>query len=181
MSVEDAVVTFDSPQDPYDPRNWPLKRKVYTTLLYGLSTMGSTFSTASFSTGIHEMMKEFKISEEVASLGTSLILMGFAFGPLIWAPVSELYGRKLPMAVPYFVAVCFTFGTAAAKDTQTLLITRFFAGFFGSAPLCITGGVLADMFSPQQRGLALTGYALAVIGGPVLGKWYLMHVLSNGS
>ncbi|KAL2678660.1 hypothetical protein Neosp_009411 [[Neocosmospora] mangrovei] len=131
--------------------------------------MGSTFSTASFSTGIHEMMGEFKISEEVASLGTSLILMGFAFGPLIWAPVSELYGRKLPMVVPYFVAVCFTFGTAAAKDTQTLLITRFFAGFFGSAPLCITGGVLADMFSPQQRGLALTGYALAVIGGPVLG------------
>ncbi|KAM5342207.1 hypothetical protein ACJ41O_015238 [Fusarium nematophilum] len=163
------LVTFDSPGDPYNPRNWPLRRKALSTVLYGLSTMGSTFSTASFSTAVPEIAQEFRLSLEVASLGTSLILMGFGIGPLIWAPVSELHGRKLPMVVPYFLATCFIFGTAAAKDTQTVMITRFMSGFFGSAPLCITGGVLADMFDLEHRALALTGYALAVIGGPVFG------------
>ena len=69
----------------------------------------------------------------------------------------------------YAVGICFTFGTATAKDIQTVLITRFFAGFFGSAPVTNTGGVLGDLFSPAQRGVALVGYAMAVVGGPVLG------------
>ena len=49
------------------------------------------------------------------------------------------------------------------------MITRFFAGFFGSAPVTNTGGVLGDLYSPGQRGVAMAGYALAVVGGPVLG------------
>jgi MFS family permease len=49
------------------------------------------------------------------------------------------------------------------------LITRFFAGIFGSAPVTITGGVLGDIWNPQQRGTAIVGYAFAVVGGPTLG------------
>jgi len=71
--------------------------------------------------------------------------------------------------VPYFIAGCFSFGTATAKDIQTILITRFFAGFFGSAPVTNTGGVLGDIWSPSQRGTAIVGYAFAVVGGPTLG------------
>jgi MFS family permease len=70
---------------------------------------------------------------------------------------------------PYFVAAVFSFGTATAKDIQTILITRFFAGFFGSAPVTNTGGVLSDLWSPEQRGAAIVGYAMAVVGGPILG------------
>ena len=56
---------------------------------------------------------------------------------------------------PYFVATIFTIATGAAKDVQTVLISRFFAGFFGSAPITNSGGVLSDIWSPQQRGVAL--------------------------
>lgn len=80
------------------------------------------------------------------------------------------------MLIPYFIAACFSFGTATAKDIQTVLLTRFFAGFFGSAPVTNTGGkitcqvrslpfltqlpagVLGDIWSPQQRGTAIVGY-----------------------
>lgn len=29
---------------------------------------------------------------------------------------------------PMFVAACFSFGTGAAKDIQTIMLTRFFSG-----------------------------------------------------
>ena len=70
---------------------------------------------------------------------------------------------------PYFVAAVFSFATGAAKDIQTVLITRFFAGFFGSAPVANTGGVLGDIWAPEQRGVAVSGYAIAVVGGPTIG------------
>lgn len=49
------------------------------------------------------------------------------------------------------------------------MISRFFIGFFASAPVSNTGGVLSDIWSPEQRGPAMVGYALAVVGGPILG------------
>lgn len=63
----------------------------------------------------------------------------------------------------------FSFGSATAKDIQTLLITRFFAGVFGSAPVTNTGGVIADIWAPKQRGLAIVGYGLCICGGPAFG------------
>lgn len=90
-------------------------------------------------------------------------------GPLVWAPLSEVYGRKPAVLAPYFIAAVFSFGTATAKDLQTVMITRFFTGFFGSAPVTNTGGVLSDIWTAEQRGAAIVGYAMAVVGGPVLG------------
>jgi len=36
----DVVVDFDGPDDPYRPLNWGFRKKAFTTVLYGLTTMG---------------------------------------------------------------------------------------------------------------------------------------------
>ena len=42
----DVVVDFDGPDDPYRPINWPFRKKVITTVLYGFTTMGSTWASS---------------------------------------------------------------------------------------------------------------------------------------
>ena len=42
----DCLVDFDGKDDPYRPVNWPFRKKVITTLLYGSTTMGSTWATS---------------------------------------------------------------------------------------------------------------------------------------
>ncbi|CAI7598312.1 unnamed protein product [Penicillium discolor] len=165
----DVIVDFDGPDDPYRPLNWSFRKKAITTVLYGLTTMGATWASSIYSTGQAQISEEFGISSEVATLGTSLLLFGLGLGPLLWAPLSELYGRKTAVLPPYFLAAIFSFATATAKDVQTIMITRFFTGFFGSAPVTNTGGVLGDIWTPEQRGAAIVGYAMAVVGGPVIG------------
>lgn len=126
------------------------------------------------------------MSTEVALLGMSLFLFGYAgilfarsrfeadvrlsnaFGPLLWAPMSEVYGRKPSILIPILGLTLFSFASATAKDIQTLLITRFFAGVFGGAPLCNVGGVLADIWPVNQRGAALLMWGISVIIGPLL-------------
>jgi multidrug resistance protein len=166
---DDVIVTFDGPDDPYNPLNWATKKKVITTMLYGFTTMGATWASSVYSPGIVQISQEFHVGTEVSTLGLTLLLLGFGVGPLLWAPLSEIYGRKVAVLIPYFIAAIFSFGTATAKDIQTVLITRFFAGFFGSAPVTNTGGVLGDIWPAEKRGLAMVGYAMAVVGGPALG------------
>ncbi|KAJ5691261.1 MFS multidrug transporter [Penicillium malachiteum] len=163
------IVDFDGPDDPYRPMNWSFTKKSVATILYGMTTMGTTWASSIFSTGTDQVADEFGVSSEVATLGTSLLLFGLGLGPLIWAPLSEVYGRKPAVLAPYFIAAVMSFGTGAAKDLQTIMLTRFFTGFFGAAPVTNTGGVLSDVWSPEQRGAAIVGYAMAVVGGPVLG------------
>lgn len=188
--VSKIIVDFNGPADIHRPMNWPLKKKVVTTLLYGLTTCWITFASAIYSAGIRDISVEFHVSSEVASSGVSLVVFGFGLGPLLWAPLSEMYGRKWVVLIvcatcylinhnlthlktdlrqPYFIAAIFAFGTATAKDIQTVLITRFFTGLFGSAPITNTGGVMADIWPPQQRGIALVSYGVCIVGGPTLG------------
>lgn len=166
---EDVLVDFDGPDDPYRPMNWPMKKKAITVMLYGLVTMSAAYASSSYSAGTSQIEQRFGVGSEVATLGTTLYLFGFGLGPLLWAPISEVYGRKVAVLVPMFVAICFSFGSATAKDFQTLMLTRFFGAFFASAPVTNTGGVIGDLFNPMQRGIAIAGYSLAVVGGPSLG------------
>jgi len=86
----DALVDFDDPDDPYHPINWPTQKKVTTTLLYGLVTMTATWASSSYSPGTQYIAREYHVGTQVATLGTSLFLLGFGIGPLIWAPLSEV-------------------------------------------------------------------------------------------
>ncbi|KAK3348574.1 MSF membrane transporter [Lasiosphaeria hispida] len=131
--------------------------------------MSATWASSCYSAGTAQIVEESHVGTQVANLGTSLFLVGFGLGPLLWAPLSEVYGRRAAVFSPMFVSICFCFGSATAKDFQTLMLTRFFGAFFASAPVTNTGGVLGDLFSPAYRGLAVAGYAMAVVGGPALG------------
>ena len=49
------------------------------------------------------------------------------------------------------------------------MLSRFLVGLFGSAPLAIVGGTLADFWGPVERGFALGLFAGATFIGPVAG------------
>ncbi|KAF9773515.1 Efflux pump bik6 [Fusarium sp. DS 682] len=165
----DDMVDFEGDSDKLNPQNWPMGKKVYTTALWALTTCWITFASAIYSAGTAEISQEFHVSYEVANAGTSLLIFGFALGPMLWAPLCEVYGRKWPALAPYFISAAFAFGTATAKDIQTILITRFFAGVFGSSPISITGGSIVDIWTPRQRGTPMVCYGITIAAAPTLG------------
>lgn len=89
-TTEAEIVDFDGPDDPYRPVNWPFRKKVITTLLYGLTTMGSTWASSIYSPAVNQIAEEYHVSSEVSLLGLSFLLLGFGIGPMIWAPLSEV-------------------------------------------------------------------------------------------
>jgi MFS family permease len=83
--------------------------------------------------------------------------------------LSEIYGRKTLFFCTYAMLTVFNAGAAGANSMTTLLILRFFAGAFGSSPLTNAGGVIADLFNADDRGLAMSLFAAAPFLGPCLG------------
>ncbi|KAI5303409.1 hypothetical protein KEM56_007573, partial [Ascosphaera pollenicola] len=166
---EDPYVVEWIPNDPRNPMGWSDALKWFITMMVGISTLGVAMISSAYTGGVDKIMMEMKISEEVATLGVSLFVLGFAIGPLLWAPLSEMYGRQVVFFVSYMGLTAFNAGCAGAKNPQTLIILRFFAGSFGSSPLTNAGGVIADMFTATKRGMALSIFALMPFLGPVIG------------
>lgn len=129
-------------------------------------TFIASLSSAIFAPGFEYASKEFDVGAEVGKLGTTLYVLGFASGPILWAPVSELRGRKWPLSIALLAGGIFTIGSAVSKDIQTLLICRFFAGMCGASQLTVVPGVLADIYDNTHRGIAISIYALTVFCGP---------------
>ncbi|KAJ9137146.1 Outer membrane protein [Pleurostoma richardsiae] len=164
----DVLVDFEGPDDLYRPVNWPFRKKVMTTVVYGLITMGSAWASSAYSPAIPQVVHEFHVGEEAGTLGISLFLFGIGLGSLLWAPISEVYGRKIAVLTPYFLSAIFSFASAVAKDVQTVMITRIFSGFFGAAPITNVGGAMSDIWFAQQRGAAIVVYAVTLVAGTVL-------------
>ena len=57
--------------------------------------MSVSLISSGYSGGINQVVDDFGVSEEVAVLGMSLFVIGFAFGPFLWAPLGEMYGRQV--------------------------------------------------------------------------------------
>jgi len=122
-----------------------------------------SFASSVFSAATTPVSRLYGVSTEVVTLTTSLYVLGYAFGPLIWAPSSELYGRRIPIIVAMFGFSVFTIAVATAENLQTILICRFFSGLFGSGPLAIVAAIFADMFDNRYRGLAIAVFSATVL------------------
>jgi len=157
------------PNDPRNPMLFGDAAKWFFTMVVAIATLAVALVSSAYTGGIAEIMQEFRIGQEVATLGVSLFVLGFAIGPLLWAPLSEVFGRQLLLFGTYAALTAFNAGCAGAQNSWTLIILRFFAGAFGSSPLTNAGGVIADMFPAAQRGLAMALFAAAPFLGPVLG------------
>ncbi|KAJ5767259.1 uncharacterized protein N7511_004875 [Penicillium nucicola] len=157
------------PNDPRNPMNFSETKKWSFTMLVAIATLAVALVSSAYTGGIEEIMADFGIGQELATLGVSLFVLGFAIGPLLWAPLSELFGRQVLFVTTYAALTAFNAGAAGAQNSWTLIILRFFAGSFGSSPLTNAGGVIADMFPAKQRGVAMSLFAAAPFLGPVLG------------
>lgn len=103
------------------------------------------------------------------NLTLSIFVAAYAVGPLFWGPMSELQGRVIILQVSNLWFFCFNLGCALANTQAQMIVLRFLSGIGGSAPMAVGGGVLADLFTPEQRGRAMSMYSLAPLIGPALG------------
>ena len=157
------------PNDKENPRNWSTSYKSWITFQLGMLAMSASLGSSIISPAEDAITAYTRISSEVAVLPISFYILGFAFGPLLWAPVSEVWGRKWSIEPATFCLGLFSIGTATSTSAASIIITRFFAGVFGSAPVSNVSAALGDMWAPKARGTAVTFYAVAVVGGPTLG------------
>jgi len=158
-----------------NPLNFPPVKKASIELLVNVLTICVYLGTSIFSSGIPSMTAELHTSQTVATLGTSVSLLGYAIGPMIWSPISEVpsIGRNPVYIGTLAIFVLIQLPIALATNIEKVVIFRFLSGVFGSPPQATGGATLSDIYLPRRRSYAvglweLSGWAAPTIG-PLVG------------
>lgn len=165
---KDGFLDF-SPNDIENPKNWSVARRWYITIVVILLVVNATFASSSPSGCLPSISEELHVSEEAANLVITLFLLGYVAGPLVFAPLSEFYGRRWVFFSTFISYFAFTFLCAFAPNFGALLVGRFFTGTLASAALSNSPGVLVDIWGPYERGNAMALFSVMTFIGPSLG------------
>ncbi|KAF2684287.1 MFS general substrate transporter [Lentithecium fluviatile CBS 122367] len=165
----DFYVDFDGPADPGNPKNWPQRKRWAITVSMSLMVFTVTFASSVFSVNIRVVQEKFDVTMVTATLGVALFVLGFAFGPIAFGPMSEVLGRRIPLFAGYILFAIFQIPVALAPNMATICVGRFLGGFFAASPLSVVGGALADLWDPIPRSYAICIFAAGGFAGPVAG------------
>jgi DHA1 family multidrug resistance protein-like MFS transporter len=86
LERDEYVVEFDGVDDPLHGQNWPLKKKLYIGAVLAFDALAATTGSSIFSAATEPVSREFGVASEVRTLGTTLFVFGYAFGPLVCLP-----------------------------------------------------------------------------------------------
>ncbi|KAJ7756231.1 major facilitator superfamily domain-containing protein [Mycena metata] len=152
-----------------DPRNWGFVKRATVNSILCIWVLTLTYASTAYVSSLPDIIRRYNISEEVALIGVTFTVLGFAAGPLLFGPASELYGRQVVYRVSGLFYSAFAFGAAFAPNAASLLIFRFFIGFFGAAAINNVPASIGDYTNLRERGQYSILYALMAFGGPSLG------------
>jgi multidrug resistance protein len=122
-----------------------------------------------FAPAVHLLPVHFYLSSITSTLVVSIFVLGFAFGPLIIAPLSEIYGRRPAYVVSMLFFLIFTIACAVSTSLPMLIVFRLLAGVVGSTSITIGSATVGDLLPPERRGGGIALMAMGPLLGPVVG------------
>lgn len=155
--------------DPENPHNWSRLFRWYITFVTSILVLCIAFGSSTVTGGLGLIEDKYHVSLEVAILTCSIMVCGYAVGPLLWSPLSEIIGRRPVYIISLALYTIFNIPCALSPNIGGLLVSRFLCGVFSSSGLTLAGGTIADIWNIEERGMAIAYFAAAPYCGPVFG------------
>ncbi|KAJ7800777.1 MFS general substrate transporter [Mycena olivaceomarginata] len=152
--------------DPEDPLNWSRGQKYIIVCIASLVAFMGGFALASSNPAYAQIGLALGVSAIEASYIGTISIVATGIGSFIWAPISNIYGRRPVLIFSQAIAIVAGFGSAYAKSYGTIIVGRFFTGLCVASGNVVTFAVISDLFCLHERGKMLGLVTVALINGP---------------
>src|SRR5271165_284946 len=100
-------------------------------------------------------------------------LIGFSLGQLLWGPVSDRHGRRLPVAIGLVLFVIGSAGCALSGSVSAIIAWRIVQAVGASAGVALSRAMVRDLYeghrAAQMLSTLITVMAIAPLLGPMAG------------
>jgi DHA1 family bicyclomycin/chloramphenicol resistance-like MFS transporter len=126
-------------------------------------------------------------SENHRQFVVSTYLLGFGIAQLFYGPLSDRFGRRIPLLIGIGIYICSALGSALVPTFEGLLILRFVQGLGSAATRVITISIVRDVYGGRQMAEVMSLIMMVFMIVPVIapgsgqiimlfGSWHLIFV-----
>ncbi|KAJ5820169.1 hypothetical protein N7474_005760 [Penicillium riverlandense] len=108
---------------------------------------------------------DLDVSVTEASYTTTVAILFAGFTPLLYAPISNVYGRRPVYLVGTAIGTAANAGCAVCRSWGHLLVARAFVGIGTSVGMGVGASIVADLYFMHERGLYMGIYVVFVTNG----------------
>jgi MFS family permease len=166
----DIVTSKDFSDSLNNPLNWSKPTKTCIVINISLLAATNTMCSTMVAPTLPQIMADFpSTTRDLAIFVVSIFQVGIAGGFILFPGLSELHGRSIIFNITNLLFVLFAIASALSTSLGMLLAFRFLLGLSASTAQCVGGGVIADMYRPQEQGRAISMISWGMLIGPLLG------------
>ncbi|KXN71074.1 MFS general substrate transporter [Conidiobolus coronatus NRRL 28638] len=137
--------------------------------LMGIAGIMGPLASSMHVPALKAIMSEFQTDYSTASITVTVFLVAIGIGPLIWAMLSDAYGRKWFTVASMVIFALGSVGCALSTGIEMLIVMRLIQGLGSAAPMVIGIGVISDVFPRSEMGRAIGLFTIGPLLGPVIG------------
>ncbi|KAA6224859.1 MULTISPECIES: multidrug effflux MFS transporter [unclassified Campylobacter] len=136
-------------------------------------------STDMYLPALSHVEESFKTNTFLTQLSLASFFIAFAFGQLIYGPLSDIFGRKKPILIGVFIFIMSSLGCVVIDDINSFIILRFFEALGGCAGVVIARAIVNDLFEIKDAAaifaLIMVVRSLAPMLSPTFGGILLQY------
>jgi len=148
------------------------------TLILGSLTAFAPLSIDMYLSSMPTLERYFSSSAHVVQLTLASFFIGFSLGQAFYGPLSDRYGRKLPLYIGMTLFVLASIGCALSASVEWLIFFRFLQAIGACSGGVIARAIVRDLYHPNDAS-KIYSYLMLVSGlapmlAPVAGGYILM-------
>lgn len=160
------------------------RQELWLIVFLGVMSAMAPLSTDMYLPALPTVQNDLGISASVAQMTLTMTLIGMAVGQIFLGPISDRYGRKVPLLIGMILFTIATTGCVLAENIWLFLLFRFLAGFAGSSGIVIARAIARDVCEGAELtrffAILMMVNGLAPILAPVLGGQILLFTSWRG-
>ena len=137
-------------------------------LVLGLLSAIGPFAVDMYLPALPSIGKDLNAETNVTQLSLLSFFISFALAQLLYGPLSDMWGRKLPLYLGIGIFLLASIGCAVATDIETLIAFRFIQGIGGAAGMVIPRAVVRDMHTGVEAARLMSLLMLVFSISPIL-------------
>lgn len=154
------------------------QKKIRLTIFLGILAALAPLATDMYLPALPTMNVEFNVGTSLVQMTLTATMVGMAVGQIFAGPLSDMCGRKIPLAVGMALFALASLGCMLANDIKIFLVFRLIQGLTGAFGIVIARAIARDCTSGAELtrffSMLMTVNGLAPILAPVIGGQILV-------
>ena len=158
--------------------------KLFLVLLLGVLSAFGPFVVDLYLPSLPQLASFFETSASMTQLTLTTAMIGLAVGQLLLGPLSDKFGRKIPLIISLVIYIISTVLIVYAPNIESMIVLRVIQGLSSAGSVVISRAVATDLYRGREMtrffGLLMTINGIAPIISPILGSLLLEYISWKG-